>query len=265
MLALFRGAGRLPECIAEALNARAARFIICQLDPNTPADYHVTLGQLGSLLAELKQLGVTQICMAGALDRTTLQIGQPDAETLPLLTRLQRAMSLGDGAALGMLHAIFEEYGFQVVSAQQVCPDLLVPAGVLTQTHPNDSHLADAQRGFDLLDMIGPADIGQGCVIEAGQTLGVEALPGTAAMLDHVGAFRRMRALPMGGVFVKAPKPDQDRRTDLPVIGPDTAQQAISAGLAGIAIAAGGVMLLDQDATVSALDKAGLFLWVAER
>lgn len=265
MLALFRGAGRLPECVTDALTRNGTAFVTCQLDATIPAEYHVTLGHLGSLLATLKDAGVSQVCMAGGLDRTALQIGQPDELTLPLLMRLQTAMSSGDGAALAVLHEIFEEFGFQVVAAQTICPDLLPSTGHPTRKSPDLQQSADAMRGFAVLDQIGPADIGQGCVIEAGQVVAIEALPGTAAMLEQVQAFRSARSLPRGGVFVKAPKPGQDRRTDLPVIGPDTARQAIAAGLAGIAIEAGGVMVLDQAKTIDALDRAGMFLWVAER
>jgi DUF1009 family protein len=67
------------------------------------------------------------------------------------------------------------------------------------------------------------------------------------------------------GFLYKAPKPGQDRRADLPVIGPGTAQAVAAAGLSGIVIEAGGVMVLDRASTLDALDTAGLFLWVRER
>jgi hypothetical protein len=72
-----------------------------------------------------------------------------------------------------------------------------------------------------------------------------------------------LRPNPKGarGVLYKAPKPGQDRRIDLPAIGPDTIRNAAAAGLAGIAIAAEGVLILDYAATVAAADAAGLFLW----
>ena len=65
-----------------------------------------------------------------------------------------------------------------------------------------------------------------------------------------------------GGVLFKAPKPDQDRRVDLPTIGPETARGVVVAGLDGIVIADRGVMVLDQQKVRDTLDRAGLFLWV---
>ena len=65
-------------------------------------------------------------------------------------------------------------------------------------------------------------------------------------------------------MLFKAPKPGQDRRVDLPAIGPGTLEGAAAAGLAGVAVEAGGVMILGFAATVAAADAAGLFLWARE-
>ena len=51
---------------------------------------------------------------------------------------------------------------------------------------------------------------------------------------------------------------------DLPAIGPGTVEGAARAGLAGVALEAGGVMVLNLAATVAAADAAGLFLWARE-
>jgi DUF1009 family protein len=108
---------------------------------------------------------------------------------------------------------------------------------------------------------MGAVDIGQSCVVAAGQALAVEALFGTDWMLDSL----RLRPDGAGGVLFKAPKPDQDRRVDLPTIGPSTVAGAAAAGLSGIAIEAGGVMVTDRDRTIADCDRLGLFLWVRKR
>ena len=85
---------------------------------------------------------------------------------------------------------------------------------------------------------MGAADVGQGCCVARGQCLAMEALPGTDVMLAHLATLRP-GALPEGGVFCKAPKPDQDRRIDLPALGVATVEGAHEAGLRGIAVAGG--------------------------
>ena len=146
MLALFKGAGRLPELIIEQLAAAGTAPVVCALDPDDEAQFHVSLPRLGSLLGILRSHGVTEICMAGSIDRTTLTLGAPDAATQPLVPALQAALGGGDGQALAGLHKLLEDQGFQIRAAQELCPELLPPEGVLTQAKPTKSHEQDTAK-----------------------------------------------------------------------------------------------------------------------
>ena len=109
---------------------------------------------------------------------------------------------------------------------------------------------------------LGAVDVGQGCVVQQGLVLGVEAIEGTDALLARCAGLRREGP---GGVLVKLVKPGQDRRADLPTIGPDTVRGAAAAGLAGIAIEARRHhRCVDRAATVAAAEAAGLFLLAFE-
>jgi hypothetical protein len=61
-------------------------------------------------------------------------------------------------------------------------------------------------------------------------------------------------------VLVKAPKPQQDRRFDLPAIGPRTVEEAARAGLGGIAAVAGGSIVAEPALVAAAADKARIFV-----
>ena len=103
-------------------------------------------------------------------------------------------------------------------------------------------------------------------MVAGGICLGLEFDPGHRRAARLRRPHRRARSARPGarGVLYKAPKPGQDRRIDLPAIGPGTVERAAAAGLAGIAVEAGGVMILGFAATVAAADAAGLFLWARE-
>jgi DUF1009 family protein len=142
-----------------------------------------------------------------------------------------------------------------VVGAHALRPDLVAEAGCLA----GGPLPGDVARARAVLDALGPLDVGQAAVAARGQVLGIETLQGTDAMLDFVA-----RTAPgSGGVLVKRPKPGQDLRFDMPAIGPDTVRHAAAAGLAGIEIAAGRVLLLDRDAVLAACAETGLSLWAA--
>ena len=85
----------------------------------------------------------------------------------------------------------------------------------------------------------------------------VEAIEGTDAMLTRAAQLARPGP---GGVLIKLVKPGQDRRADLPTIGPVTIRAAAAAGLRGIAFEAGGTLLIDRDGCIAEADAAGLFL-----
>jgi hypothetical protein len=100
-------------------------------------------------------------------------------------------------------------------------------------------------------------------VVAGRHVLAVEAAEGTDAMLARVAEMRssgRVRSPPGSGVLVKAPKPGQDRRFDLPSIGPRTVEAAARAGLAGIAVVAGSTVVAEPEQLIAAANRAKLFV-----
>jgi UDP-2,3-diacylglucosamine hydrolase len=117
--------------------------------------------------------------------------------------------------------------------------------------------MADIERAIGVVRALGALDVGQGCVVQQGIVLAVEAAEGTDAMLARCDGLRRPGP---GGVLVKLVKPGQERRADLPTVGPETLRGAAAAGLRGVAFEAGGTILAERGATVAVADEAGLFL-----
>jgi hypothetical protein len=261
MLALFAGTGGLPPALLARLGTRPLVF---SLDGHAPQgiapDIVFRVERLGTLIADLKARGATEVCFAGAVTRPAVDPAMIDAATLPLVPVLQRALASGDDGALRGLIAVFEGAGLSVRAAHEIAPDLLPEAGVLTGTVA-PGHEADAARGEAVVAAMAAADVGQACVVNAGQALAIEGMFGTDWMLASLAARPDGR----GGLLYKAPKPGQDLRIDLPTIGPRTVEGAAGAGLDGIVIEAGGVIVLDPDKTVAAAERHGLFLWVRER
>ena len=117
--------------------------------------------------------------------------------------------------------------------------------------------------GLDYLHATGPFDVGQAVVVAGRHVLAVEAAEGTDQMLTRVADMRASGRVPApvgSGVLVKAPKPGQDRRFDLPSIGPLTVEGAIRAGLAGIAVVAGSSVVAEPSLLVQAADRANIFV-----
>lgn len=263
MLALVAGQGGLPAILLAQVSGPVTVAALEGFPPEVDVDLTFRVEQLGSFLDELEVRGVGRVCFAGSLARPALDPAAVDEATAPYVERIVQSLQMGDDGALREVLSIFEERGFQVVAAHEVAPALLPGTGVATKQTPSVQDERDAARARQILKVTAEADIGQGCVVSNGQALAIEALGGTDWMLQSLVNDRPKAAAP-GGVFAKAPKPSQDRRVDLPVIGPDTIRAVAGAGLNGLVIEAGGVMVLEWDDTLRLANDHDLFLWVRE-
>ena len=296
-LALICGQGRLPRIVSDAQDRRPLVAVLSGFEPEglTP-DITFHLETLGTLLNDLKAKGVTQVCLCGAIRRPPIDPGRLDAATAPLVPRLQEALTSGDDGALRIVMALFEEAGFQIASVDDLVPDLLPKPGVLTLKTYTPQNTVEARLGERTVAAMGARDAGQACVLRGEEVLAREDAAGTDAMLarlardrssgggdiftapittagdmfgglldDATDWFTGGSSLTDGGILFKAPKPGQDRRADLPVIGLGTPDGVAAAGLHGIVIQEGGVMVLDRAKTVARCDELGLFLWVREK
>lgn len=253
--ALIAGTGRLPRELAARLDAALVASPAGSAPEGLAAETF-RLERLVPFLDSLLDRGIGRVVFAGAVRRPDLDPEAFDSRTATLAPRMAAAMSQGDDAALREVVAFFEEAGLAVAGVAELAPDLVPGPGVLVGA-PTGRDRADLDRAAAIVARLGPLDIGQGAVVAGGLCLAVETLPGTEAMLDFVA---RTRPEGSGGVLWKAPKPGQDRRIDLPAIGPETVAQAAAARLSGIGWEAGGVVLLDRAATIAAAAAAGLFL-----
>jgi DUF1009 family protein len=223
----------------------------------------IAIGQFGRFRRLARAEGCRDLVLVGGLVRPAIRQVRLDWATLVEMPRIIRAFRGGDDHLLTGIGRILEGDGFRLLGAHEVAPDITAPSGALGRHRPDAGAVADIARGFEMLAAMSPFDVGQAVVIGKGHVLAVEAAEGTDAMLQRVAALReagRIR-LPRGvGVLVKAPKQRQDRRFDLPSIGPDTVLHAAQAGLAGIAIVAGGTILAEPQRLVEAADANGLFV-----
>jgi UDP-2,3-diacylglucosamine hydrolase len=263
-LGIIAGGGVLPAKVAAAARAAGRGVFIVGLDgfadPAILAPWPHEMRRLGAasrIIAALRENGCQDLVMIGPVRRPSLLDLRPDAEGAKLLARVGRAAFAGDDGLLAAVIRVLTEEGFRVIGAHEIIQEVVAPAGVLTTTRPDAQAMADINRGIRVARLLGSADVGQACVVQQGLVLAVEAIEGTDAMLVRASALRRDG---IGGVLVKLVKPGQDKRADLPTIGPDTVRNAASAGLRGLAFEAKATILAEREACLAAADAAGLFL-----
>jgi DUF1009 family protein len=273
-LGVIAGGGDLPRRVAEAARASGRSVAVVALegfaDPWVERYRHIRagVGEIGKIFDFFHAQNVGEVAFAGVVKRPSFASLKVDSRGAALLPRAVAAALRGDDALLRMVVGAFEEQGFTVASPEALDGDLLAEPGTLGAHAPTPEHAGDIMRAFEVARAIGALDIGQGAVVCDGVVLAVEAQEGTDRMLARVlelpesirGTRTRRR-----GVLVKAPKPIQDLRIDLPTLGVDTILGVERAGLAGVAIEAGGALILDRDAVRRAADAAAVFVWIAPK
>lgn len=266
-LGILAGGGELPiYVVAECIAHNRPYLVITfqdQPQPHWPTPtvidndriVQLPLGAVGRVIKTLHNAGVTEVVMAGNLERTSLFSLKPDWHGLKILTG---ALLGHDDALLRRVMLTLEDHGFVMRGAHEVSPDLLTPLGVLTKAQPLRTQKADIAHGLRLAAWLGSADVGQAVVIKDGVVLGLEAVEGTDALIVRCAALRGEHN--SGGVLVKVAKPQQDARADLPTIGETTLKLLAEYRFDGMALEAGRTILLGRDACVTMANRAGLFI-----
>jgi DUF1009 family protein len=269
-LGIIAGGGELPIAIADCASEAGKSVFIVALqgiaDPEVARFAHgwVSLGAIGQMAAVLHQNNCNEVLLAGKVSRPKWSDTSFDAKAMLKLPKIMAAALKGDDALLRCFVDIVESEGFRVVSASQAAPALLASAGVLGQHRPSEQDQADTRQAVQIVRALGALDVGQAAVVCQGLTLAVEAAEGTDAMIARVAELpERLRGSEgrRKGVLVKARKPTQDGKTDLPVIGTQTVANAARVGLSGIAVEAGASLIVNKRAVAEAADKAGLFVF----
>jgi len=259
---IIAGRGELPAIAARRLRGAGLRVVAVGFDDETRAAleaevdaYHdLRLGQVEKLIRAFREGGVASTLLLGKVHKArTFSDFRPDLRAARIW------MSLPDRRDDTILRAVVDELareGVVVEEAGRWLGALFAPPGRLSRREPDKSERADIAFGFRLAREIGRLDIGQTVVVRHLAPVAIEAIEGTDLTIRRGGEV----AGP-GCVVVKAAKPGQDFRFDVPVVGVETARSIVAARAAVLAIEAGRTLFVQREETLALLDAHRVALW----
>lgn len=263
-IGIIAGSGDLPvQLITSCKQQGRDMFVVAFEDQTSPEAVEnvphiwIKLGNIGKALDALRNARARDLVLAGRIGRPKLSSLQPDLATAKLLKHLGTTLFSGDNALFSAIVAFLEQEGFHVLGVDDVLRDVVAPEGPLGRVLPTKQAQADIAHGVRVAHAIGAHDIGQAVIIKNGLILGVEAAEGTDALIERCA---ELAGEEKGGVLIKAKKPLQERRVDLPTIGVRTVENVARAGFEGIAIEAGGSLIIDRKAVAQRADALGIFV-----
>jgi len=264
-LGLVAGSGALPVSIAAA--QAAGVFVVALQDEADAAllDYpHIVLpiGHLKSVADALLAADCDEMVIIGGIQRPNIEAMDFDDGGQWFLEQVTAGVHAGDDQLLKIVIGYFETRGLTVRAAQDFLGTQTGAVGPQT-AHDHSAHQADIDRAIEVAGIMGAQDIGQSVAIARRLVLAVEGPEGTDGMLRRLQDLSPQflgTAEEKCGVLAKLPKPQQDRRVDIPAIGCRTVELAAAAHLAGIVFEAGGALFDDFEGVVALAEEKGLFL-----
>ncbi len=262
-LGVIAGNGRFPFLVLEGARRLGHEVTIVAIRDETdpaleqsaaappPADFHwVSLGQLGTCIAYLREAGVRRAVMAGQVKHTRLFGVIPDLTALAAIRRLK---TRNTDAIISAVADVLADHGITLEPSTVFLEPLLARSGVLTSRPPTDDELSDLAFGYEMADAIAGLDIGQTIVVKGRAVVAVEAMEGTDAVIARAGQLAGT-----GTCVIKVAKPDQDMRFDVPVVGLPTVAAMRAAGATVLSIDAERTLVMDGEAFYARADAEGL-------
>lgn len=261
---IIAGTGALPALVLqESLKRELQPVVLCFKNNPTLLDLsdfpylETTLGKIGQILEFLKNKKVEYLIFAGSVPRPSLSTLSFDATGVKWMQKLGLKAFGGDDTLLTGICELLAQEGFKIIGTKDYLPNLVLKEGLYTYAKPSENNLLDIERGNSILESLSTSDIGQSCIVQEGIVLGIEAIEGTAELINRCVSLKRISK---GGTLVKLAKKGQSQLVDLPTIGIDTIESLHNGNYAGIAISANTTQILQFEEVIKLCNQYKLFL-----
>jgi len=268
VLGLIAGEGRLPSIVAAGAKRARLKIICVSLANNAePAlagevdvFYKVAVARPGTWIRKLRKHGVTRTVMVGRVAKSKLFTPWRILRYLPdwrafriYYWRLRRKSKLNNS----LLSAVADELasgGIILENSTVYCKEHLATEGVMTQTQLGPSVKDDIKFGWQIVKKLGELDIGQAIAVKEREIIAVEAIEGTAEMIERAGQFCKSG----GWTLIKTSKPNQDERFDVPCVGPDTIRSLAKNRAKCLVVEADKTIIIDKAETIKLANQLGI-------
>ena len=268
VLGLIAGQGRLPFLVADGAR-KAGLEVVCvglaenareELADNVDVFYMVPIARPGNWIRKLKRHNVTKTIMAGTVAKKQIFTPRriikymPDWRAVRIWYWRLRKKDKQNDTLLGALAEELASGGIVLENSTMYCKEHMATAGVMTKHQPARSVQDDIEFGWNIVRKLGELDVGQAIAVKEREVIAVEAIEGTAKMIERAGQFCKAG----GWTLIKTAKPNQDMRFDVPCVGPETIKSLAQNGAKCLVVEAGKTIIIDKPDTIELADRMGI-------
>jgi hypothetical protein len=261
VVGLIAGQGRLPFMIAAGARQAGVKIVCVGLDGSSDASlaeevdvfYTVPLARPGNWIRKLKKHGVTGTVMVGRVAKgrifTPWRIMRylPDWRAVRIWYWRLRKRNKQNETLLSALADELASGGIILEDSTKYCKEHLATNGPMTGGGPGASLAGDIEFGWPIVKKMAEMDIGQAIAVREREVIAVEAIEGTAEMIERTGRLCKSG----GWTLLKAAKAKQDMRFDVPCVGPDTIRALAANGAKCLVVEAGKTIIIDKPQTLA--------------
>ena len=271
-LAIIAGGGSLSDVIIETARKKGWNVTVFAIgDLNIAKNQDISLIEMnrldiGRIFQILKSQKIKNICMVGYIPRPNspkdyLNFRYLNVQTLSILFQSIGILRCGDASLFKKINSLLEKRGYKIIGASEIAPNLTLKGGLYSSKSVSKVEIENIKKAKQCAEMTGYLDIGQAVVVKNGRVLAIEAAEGTDVMLERAACLEAIR-IKRGGVILKSAQINQDKRVDMPTIGPNTIKNVVKANLSGIAITADNVIVLDFQKVIEMIEDNNLYFIV---
>jgi DUF1009 family protein len=222
--------------------------------------FYGAIARPGGWMRKLRKHGVCDTIMVGRVSKkqiyTPWRIVKylPDWRAIRIWYWRLRKMDKRNNTVLCAIADELASGGIILEDSTMHCKEHIATEGVMTQSQPPASVWEDITFGWEIVKQCGQLDIGQAIAVREREIIAVEAIEGTARMIERAGQLCKKG----GWTLLKASKPNQDLRFDVPCIGVDTIESLKKNGATCVVVEKGKTIIIDKPETLALADKLGI-------
>jgi DUF1009 family protein len=263
-LGLIAGGGDFPLLFARRARTQGIQLVCIALKDETSPElgklvdkiYWISFGEVKQAADILKEENIRKAVMIGKITKARFFKDRPvvdDGGNIILkLAKDKKDITLFRAAA-----AYLKLHGITVVSSLICLRENLAKKGCLTKREPSAGQWQDIRFGFRIAKSLASLDVGQTVVVKDKAVLAVEAIEGTDAAIKRGGGLGNGDV-----VVVKAARPNQDMRFDIPVIGIHTLNSLKEARASVLALQKNKTLIINEEELAKLADEAGISIVV---
>jgi UDP-2,3-diacylglucosamine hydrolase len=265
VVGLIAGQGRLPYLVAQGAKAAGCKVVCAAIADNgedalaevCDVFFRVPVARLGVWIRRLRKYGAADTVIVGRVAKkriyTPMRIFKylPDWRVLRAWYWTLRNNDKRNDTILCALANELAKGGIILIDSTKYCSEHLADKGVMTKTQPSACVRADVEFGWEMVKKLGELDIGQAIAVCEREVVAVEAIEGTARMIERAGQFCKKG----GWTLIKTAKPNQDMRFDVPCVGTETIEALARNKAKCLVVEAGKTIIIDKPETIALADK----------